>query len=408
LTWKNCPGGRLHERYSFSTTANAAYMYSLYAELHLLPLWILREGEEKVNEKRFSGFILGIFNARNIVFVAMLAVGALCIFMSARNTASYLLLTGMEQVMSILTGMALIVFSATSFTAAQLFLAQKGAAKLFSIFFVVIGITVITFSIFSTLSLNYDKFLKSDVIQADIQDMIEKNRSALLRDKTEESHDVTQWTMDNMDRLLAMAEQQGASWNNSMRTIMETAQNLSATEKETVQNIVENIYVDTIPRTFFAFILRLKEIDRKYFFDFFMIAIPAVFYDLLAPLAITVVLFLMGFKSKKEEAEAEAIAEVPASATPPKPKEEAPSIKDLTTYIENAMQEEYQILPDDAVPNIDAQKCAKCRNYLASFIYKGNPLITESGDQYVSIFDKVNLIRFITLQGNVQRQGEQE
>ena len=32
--------------------------------------------------------IFGIFNARNIVFVAMLAVGALCIFMSARNTAA--------------------------------------------------------------------------------------------------------------------------------------------------------------------------------------------------------------------------------------------------------------------------------------------------------------------------------
>jgi hypothetical protein len=192
-----------------------------------------------------------------------------------------------------------------------------------------------------------------------------------------------------------------------MRTIMETAAHLSESERATVQNIVENFYVETIPRTFFAFILNLKEFDRKYFFDFFMIAIPAVFYDLLAPLAITVVLFLMGFKSKREM-EAEAIAEAaPSAAPPPKPKEEEPpDIKELTTYIENAMQEEYQILPDDAVPNIDAEKCAKYRKYLASYIYKDNPLITQAGDQYISIFDKVNLIRFITLQCNVQRKGE--
>ncbi len=76
--------------------------------------------------------ILGIFSARNIVFVAMLVVGALCIFMSARNTASYLMLTGMDRVIALMTGIALITFSATSFTAAQLFLAQKGAASLFS------------------------------------------------------------------------------------------------------------------------------------------------------------------------------------------------------------------------------------------------------------------------------------
>jgi len=39
------------------------------------------------NEKQFSGFLFNIVNARNIVFIAMLAVGTLCIIMSSRNTA---------------------------------------------------------------------------------------------------------------------------------------------------------------------------------------------------------------------------------------------------------------------------------------------------------------------------------
>lgn len=375
------------------------------------------------NEKQFSLF--NIINARNIVFVAMLAVGTLCIIMSARNTASYLLLTGMESIMSVMTGIALIVFSATSFTAAQLFLEQKGAAKLFSLFFVVVGITVITFSIFSTLSLNYSKFIDSDAIKADIADQIDKRRSEIIAEYNAamelvtdtETPDVASWTMQNMERLLSMAEQQGLSWNNSMRTVMETTQILVDSEQQrrvsaegnrqqSLDEILENLFIETIPRTFFGFMLGLNTLDKKYFFDFFMIAIPAVFYDLLAPLSITVVLFLMGFKTRRE-IEAGKIVETIVDEQPaPKPKTEQPDIKELTTYIENAMQEEYQILPDDAVPNIDAQKCAKLRNYLSSFIYKGNPLISGTGDQYISIFDKENLIRFITLQCNVQRKGE--
>jgi hypothetical protein len=268
------------------------------------------------------------------------------------------------------------------------------------------------FSIFSTLSLNYSKFIQSDAIKDDIADKIEKRRSELIKEYQSseaqaEGQDINQWAMNNFDRLLSMAENSGMSWNNSMRTVMEMSQNLNTnkqTERKTIDDVLQNLYIETIPRTFFGFMLNIGKLENKYFFDFFMIAIPAVFYDLIAPLAVTVVLFLMGFKSRKE-IEAEEQAET-VTAAPTKPKEETPDIKELNTYIENAMQEEYQILPDEAVPNIDAQKCARLRKYLSSFIYKGNVLISETNGQYISIFDKQNLIRFITLQSNVQRKEE--
>jgi hypothetical protein len=344
--------------------------------------------------------VLSIFNARNIVFMSMLSVGALCIFMSASNTTAYLELTGMDHLIALMTGVALVIFSSTSATAAQLFIAQKGLAKIFAVPFIVVGIAVITFSIFSTLSLNYNRFISSPAIQADMQEKIDKKRSELMAERNSaEEGNVNQWAMGNIDRLLGLAEASGESWNNSMKTILEMSQNLSTSE----QKAIEDLYVETLPRTFFGFMLTLGNLDDKYLFDFFMIAIPAVFYDLIAPLAITVVLFLMGFKSKKEE-QAEAAAGAAPSAPPPqRPKEELPDVKELTAYIENAMQEDYQILPDDAVPNMDGQKCAKYREFLTSFIYKGNPLISQRDGQYVSIFDKVNLIRFITLQNNVQR-----
>lgn len=353
--------------------------------------------------------LTNIFSARNIVFVSMLTVGGLCICMSASNTTAYLVLTGMAHTISLMTGIALVIFSSTSATAAQLFIVQKGLAKIFAIPFIMVGATVIIFSIFSTLSLNYSKFLESEAIQADIADKIEKRRSEIIaefqtREETDEGQDVNQWTMQNIDRLLNMAESSGESWNNSMRTIMETAQGLSTTEQgeqQTLDKILENIYIETIPKTFFSFMLNINSLDRKYFFDFFMIAIPAVFYDLIAPLAMTVVLFLMGFKNKKESAPD--LIEETFSVKPSKGKNEPPDINDLIAYIENAMQNEYQILPDESVPNMDAQKSAKLRKYLSSFIYKGSPLISEMNGQLVAIFDKVNLIRFITLQNNVQR-----
>jgi hypothetical protein len=352
------------------------------------------------------GLLTDIICARNIVFMAMLTVGALCIFMSASNTTAYLELTGMAHSIALMTGIALVIFSSTSATAAQLFIGQKGWGKVFSVPFIIVGATVIVYSIFSTLSLNYNKFISSPAIQAEIQEKIEKKKSELMvLREGEEDQNVNQWAMDNIDRLINMAEQSGESWNNSMKTVMEMSQSLSENE----QQAIEELYVETLPRTFFGFMLGLRDLENKYLFDFFMIEIPAVFYDLIAPLSMTVLLFLMGFKNKKETDDGKAVVEAVVIAPPPlKQKEEQPDTTDLTTYIENAMQNEYQILPDDAVPNMDAQMCAKFREYLSSFIYKGNSLISEHDGQYVSIFDKVNLIRFITLQNNVRKTVKED
>jgi hypothetical protein len=284
---------------------------------------------------RLFGLLADIICARNIVFVAMLAVGGLCIFMSASNTTAYLELTGMGHSIALMTGIALVIFSSTSATAAQLFISQKGLVKIFSVPFVVVGATVIIFSIFSTLSLNYNKFISSPAIQADIQEKIDKKRSELMAEMGGSGkQNASQWAMDNIDRLLDMAQESGESWNNSMRTILEMSTNLNANE----QQIVEELYIETLPGTFFGFMLNLGDLEQKYFFDFFMIAIPAIFYDIIAPLAITVVLFLMGIKSGKDNG-AGVVADVTTATLPPKPKGEPPDIKDLTTYIENAMQE---------------------------------------------------------------------
>jgi hypothetical protein len=332
---------------------------------------------------------LFLFNARNIVFMAMIAVGALCIFMSASNTTSYLGLTGMSHSIALMTGIALVVFSSTSATAAQLFLGQKAPAKVFSVPFIVVGLIVIVFSIFSTLSLNYNKFVNSDAIQADIHEQIDKKRNEIVAAQSVEGDDSNKWAKESIDRLLSLSEKSGESWNNSMKTIMETAQNLGVAE----QTRIENLYVETLPKTFFGFMLGLKSLNKKYFFDFFMIAIPAIFYDLIAPLAVTIVLFLMGFKNKNSQ----------KIEVKPDEIENRPEYKEIAEYINNAVQDDYSLLADEDIPKIDSQNCKKAREFLMSFVYKNRPVIEEKEGQLFSIFDKEILKRFIALQYNVQR-----
>jgi hypothetical protein len=242
---------------------------------------------------------------------------------------------------------------------------------------------------------------------------IEKRRSEIMAEyhaseAETEGQDVNQWTMQNMDRLLSMAEQSGESWNNSMRTVMETAQSLVSTEqkkRQTIDEILENIYVETIPRTFFGFMLGLHTLDKKYFFDFFMIAIPAIFYDIIAPLAMTVVLFLMGFRKKEASNRPESHSHRIKERIPRREKQQPPELKELTIYIDSALQDDFSLLPDDAIGNIEEKQCRRFREYLMTFIYKGNPIITDKAGRYISIFDKINLKRFIELQYNVQRKG---
>jgi hypothetical protein len=174
---------------------------------------------------------------------------------------------------------------------------------------------------------------------------------------------------------------------------MQRVLDMSASVSEEERRAAEQLYVETLPRTFFGFMLGLKTLDKKYFFDFFMIAIPAIFYDIIAPLAMTVVLFLMGFKAKNgHKTEKEKTA-----------REEQPDIKDIIEYIENAMQKDYSLLADGAVPDMEARQCAVLREFLMQFRYKGNPVISSSDGRYISIFDKENLKRFIALQYNVRR-----
>jgi hypothetical protein len=138
-----------------------------------------------------------------------------------------------------------------------------------------------------------------------------------------------------------------------------------------------------------------------------MIATPAIFYDIIAPLAITVVLFLIGFKNKEQPVFPKPeVKKTPAPRIEKPKQEQKPDIKELGEYIDSVLQKDFSLLPDNAVLGLEDRQCKRFREFLMSFIYKSNPVITEKDGRYISIFDKTNLKRFVELQYNVQRKGE--
>ena len=342
-----------------------------------------------------------VLNSNNAIILTMLVVGITAMFLSAQNTSNYLILTGFQTHMALLTGWMFILFSSTSFTAARLFMLQSGAIKAFAPIFVFIGMVVISLSVLATLSLNYVRFLNSDAMQLELNTRIEQRRSELLAEMTTETQATNQWLMDTLDRFVGLAEETQGGWSVSMGRIIEAAREMSYTQ---AQEIIEHIHVEVLPPNLFSFALNLRNTETRYIFDFLMLAGFAALYDILAPLSIT--LFLIGFVKKEEPARPKQLTRKPIERMQQSEKqpEVKPDIKEVIVYIESALQDDFSLLPDDEIGNIEERQCKKFREYLSSFFYKDSPIITENEGRFVSMFDRTNLKKFIELQHNVRRK----
>jgi hypothetical protein len=95
----------------------------------------------------------------------------------------------------------------------------------------------------------------------------------------------------------------------------------------------------------------------------------------------------------------------------PKPAapEKHPPMKEVMAYIDAAIQKDHTLLSDEDAAKrlsnkIDKRRCAECRKFISSFIYKDSPVVDVQDGRYVARFDKENTKRFIELQYLVQRK----
>jgi hypothetical protein len=248
-----------------------------------------------------------VFSSAFLVMVTMAIVGAGSAVMSAYHTSTFLYDGGKPAWASLMTGIMLILFSGTAFTAARYFFQEKGVICVFGILFIIAGLAVIAYSMFSTLTVNFNQFKWHDdeqaviavegsealaahreqirILEEEIDDVV--NEVEMLR------RDADYWRTKSWGRYDSIQEHlTGRSvYLNSLRgrygsLVGETPRlvEVEAVSQETIYDFLGNIF-------------KVKKDTMR----FFVYIVPACLYDILAPFALSVVLLLVDKRRKQSE-----------------------------------------------------------------------------------------------------------
>jgi len=260
------------------------------------------EIQKKTHARTFS------FSSVFLVMVVMIVVGIGSAIMSAYHTSAFLIFGGKPKWTAVLTGTMLILFSGTAFTAARHFLQEKGMQKIFGFLFIAAGFAVIIYSVFSTVTVNFNQFKwrddeKAVVAVADNETLaahdrlLQGNREALDEVSariTKLEDDAEHWKTLSWRRYDAIQAQLAEAYES--RTVLRNRRvELESSKPDLVaqaESSQETVY------TFLARLLGLKEDIAR----FFVYVIPACLYDILAPFALSVVLLLMDKRRRIVEA----------------------------------------------------------------------------------------------------------
>ena len=256
---------------------------------------------EEQEKKAVKGYI---FSSVFLVTVVMLLVGIGSAIMSAYHTSAFLVYGGKPVWTSVMTGTMLILFSGTAFTAARYFFREGGALNFFAALFVTAGLVVIAYSMFSTLTVNYNQFQWRD----DEKAAAAVEGSEALAAHREQIRFLEE-EIANISMEIARAAEEANHWRNtSWRRYDEATRRLSVLEErrhtlrerrtELVRETPRLVEVEAVSREtvygFLAGLFTVKEDAMR----FFVYVVPACLYDILAPFALSVVLLLMDKKKQ--------------------------------------------------------------------------------------------------------------
>ena len=238
------------------------------------------------------------FSSALLILPVMATVGIGSAVMSAYHTSAFLMYGGKPAWTAVTTGVMLILFSATAFTAARYFFREGGALNVFGFLFILAGIAVIAYSMFATLTVNYEQFKWRDDEKAVVA-VSESGFLAAHRDLIRQNGEA----LDDVNREIAMLEGEAEYWRgNSWRRYDEIQISLAdarARREALRENRTELVRVlpmltevEAVSRdsvySFLAGLFGAEEDAMR----FFVYVIPACLYDILAPFALSIVLLL--------------------------------------------------------------------------------------------------------------------
>lgn len=240
-----------------------------------------------------------------IILLVMCITGIMSACMSAYHSTKTLQLFGRPLFVGIVTGTVMVMFSSTAFTAARWFWQEKGFVRLFSIVFLLLGLMVIAYSMLSTLTVNYTSWSK--VEEAEKSEVVENSEElaayeARVKLKTEElneavatekaiSEEAEWWknrSWKRYDELLAELTEQ----RKRVTAIRGELSSLLSSKPELASKVTEE------KEDVFKFLSGFIKVQPKTL-RLFMQAVPAMFFDIIAPFALSCAIYLA--EKRKEE-----------------------------------------------------------------------------------------------------------
>lgn len=236
--------------------------------------------------------------------VVMLIVGVFAVFLSANYTTDFLLPSNKPSVAYILSW-AMIIFSVAAFDLIVYFWSRH-RGKVLSAVFGVLWLIVVSFSMFSTMEVNYRGYRALE--KASVEEFDDTNSARLRIDLARETIDRLREEMRSKSAAYESYSQQRtvSAWyltelqkdlSNTSRKLDEETAKLEVLLAESSSAAVT---VATRDKTFYDVIEELFGIEAERI-HFFIHLLPAVFIDIIAPFSIAVALFLGGSNGKGKE-----------------------------------------------------------------------------------------------------------
>ena len=277
------------------------------------------------------------------IIIMLAVVGTLCVSMSIYHTNKFLLDSGKDPWVAMVAAVAMVIFSASAFTAARHVFADKGiniiSRLVFSSFLIVFGVFVIMYSVFSTTSVSYDQYREKRSLV--VQSAVKEDTGVKLNDERVTAKDsaiaaaqaeVSRYELDSVGFYTAMmkdvpqlsSSEDAAAVEASRRAqqIALNARSLAtknydkvqeqlATARERLNKLQEERYalidaksaaIDTVvssQSTAYKLVSSKLGISEETL-QFIIYVIPAAFFDVVAPFAVAIMLLLKDRRSCKE------------------------------------------------------------------------------------------------------------
>lgn len=240
-----------------------------------------------------------------IILAVMVITGFMSACMSAYHTTKAMGIFGRPTVIGIITGTVMVLFSATAFTAARWFWQEKSFVRGFAVLFVLLGAMVIAYSMLSTLVVNYNAWSSVEEVQ---KTEVAANSEELIAYETQ-----IKLKQDELDELTASEEKlsteadywKDKSWkryDTLQEQITGIREKISAARSELSSLISSKPAVSSRvveqKEDVFTFLSTFIKVNPRTL-RLFMQAVPAMFFDIIAPFALSCAIYLA--EKRKEE-----------------------------------------------------------------------------------------------------------